>query len=122
MRIIFTRIGCTLLTCDIYMSDLRHIHDPVISSLKMKGIYLLFFYVSLNISPFIFLSESPVREPLPRSLTGFPWAGIPLHQNHCYWRPAKMINYRVIKKYLCTWQFYCNHQVYRDVWITLYIF
>jgi hypothetical protein len=39
----FTRIGCTLLTCDMYMSDLRHIHDPVISSLKMEGIRLLFF-------------------------------------------------------------------------------
>jgi hypothetical protein len=44
MRITFTRIGCTLLTCDMYMSDLRHIHDPVLSSLKMEGIHLLFFY------------------------------------------------------------------------------
>jgi hypothetical protein len=42
MRIIFTRIGCTLLTCDMYMSDLRHIHDPVLSSLKKEGIRLLF--------------------------------------------------------------------------------
>jgi hypothetical protein len=42
MRIIFTRIGCTLLMCDMYMSDLRHIHDPVLSSLKMEGIRLLF--------------------------------------------------------------------------------
>jgi hypothetical protein len=42
MRIIFTRIGCTLLTCDMYMSDLRHICDPVLSSLKMEGIRLLF--------------------------------------------------------------------------------
>jgi hypothetical protein len=38
MRIVFTRIGCTLLTCDMYMSDLRHIHDPVLSFLKMEGI------------------------------------------------------------------------------------
>jgi hypothetical protein len=38
MHIIFTRIGCTLLTCNMYMSDLRHIHDPVLSSLKMEGI------------------------------------------------------------------------------------
>jgi hypothetical protein len=44
MRIIFTRIGCTLLTRDMYMSDQRHIHDPVLSSLKMEGIRLLFFY------------------------------------------------------------------------------
>jgi hypothetical protein len=27
----------------MYMSDLRHIHDPVLSSLKMEGIRLLFF-------------------------------------------------------------------------------
>jgi hypothetical protein len=38
--IVFTRIGCSLLTCDMYMSDLRHIHDPVLSSLKMEGIRL----------------------------------------------------------------------------------
>jgi hypothetical protein len=29
-------------TCDMYMSSLRHIHDPVLSSLKMKCICLLF--------------------------------------------------------------------------------
>jgi hypothetical protein len=46
MRIIFTRIGCTLLTCDMYMSDLRHIHDPVLSSLKVEGIRILFFLTS----------------------------------------------------------------------------
>jgi hypothetical protein len=40
MPIIFTRIGCTLLRCDMYMSDLRHIHDPVLSSLKMEDIRL----------------------------------------------------------------------------------
>jgi hypothetical protein len=32
-----------ILTCDMYKSSLRHIHDPVLSSLKMKGIGLLFF-------------------------------------------------------------------------------
>jgi hypothetical protein len=42
--IVFTRIGCTLLTCDVYMSDLRHIHDPVLSSLKMEGISLLLLF------------------------------------------------------------------------------
>jgi hypothetical protein len=26
----------------MYMIDLRHIHDPVLSSLKMKGMRLLF--------------------------------------------------------------------------------
>jgi hypothetical protein len=29
-------------TCDKYKSSLRHIHDPVLSSLKMKGLRLLF--------------------------------------------------------------------------------
>jgi hypothetical protein len=42
-RNIFTHIGCALLTCDMYMSDLRHIHDPVLSSLKMEGLPSLFF-------------------------------------------------------------------------------
>jgi hypothetical protein len=41
---VFTRIGCTLLTCDMYKSDLRHIHVPVLSSLKMEGIRLLLSY------------------------------------------------------------------------------
>jgi hypothetical protein len=27
----------------MYMSDLRYIHDPVISSLKMEGVYIYFF-------------------------------------------------------------------------------
>jgi hypothetical protein len=38
MRIIFTRISFTLFTCDMYMCRLRHINDPVLSSLKMEGI------------------------------------------------------------------------------------
>jgi hypothetical protein len=38
------KVGLTLLTCDMYMSDLRYIHDPVLSSLKMEGISLLFPY------------------------------------------------------------------------------
>jgi hypothetical protein len=42
--IIFTRIGCTLFTCHMYMCRLRHINDSVLSSLKMEGIRLLFFY------------------------------------------------------------------------------
>jgi hypothetical protein len=32
------------LTCYMYKSSLRHIHDPVLSSLKMEGIRLLFHY------------------------------------------------------------------------------
>jgi hypothetical protein len=31
-----------VLTCDMYMYRLRHIHDPVLSSLKMEGILLIF--------------------------------------------------------------------------------
>jgi hypothetical protein len=42
--IAFTRIGCTLLTCDMRMCRERHIHDPVLSSLKMEGTRLLLFY------------------------------------------------------------------------------
>jgi hypothetical protein len=30
------------LTCDKYKASLRHIHDPVLLSLKMKGILYLF--------------------------------------------------------------------------------
>jgi hypothetical protein len=45
MHFIFTRIGCTILTCDMYMCRLRHINDPVLSSLKMEGIRLLYSYV-----------------------------------------------------------------------------
>jgi len=39
------------------------------------------FYLSLNISLFIFPSESPVREPPPCSPTGSPWAAILRHQS-----------------------------------------
>jgi hypothetical protein len=31
-------------TCNMYMSDLRHIHDLVLSSLKMEGICLVFHH------------------------------------------------------------------------------
>jgi len=39
------------------------------------------FYVSLNISLFIFPSESLVKDPPPCSLTGSPWTGILRHQS-----------------------------------------
>jgi hypothetical protein len=42
LHISFTRIGCTLFTCDMYMCRLRHINDSVLSSLNMEGIRLLF--------------------------------------------------------------------------------
>jgi hypothetical protein len=48
MHIIFTRIGCTLFTCDMYMCRLRLINDPVLSSLRMEGISLLFFLSGLS--------------------------------------------------------------------------
>jgi hypothetical protein len=64
MRIIFTRIGCTLLTCDMYMSDLRHKHDPVISSLKMKGIHLLYFCSLFPYPPPI--TRAPIRAYVKR--------------------------------------------------------
>jgi hypothetical protein len=40
-------ISVIFLTCDMYKSSLRHIHDPVLSSLKMKGI-LSFYFTVLN--------------------------------------------------------------------------
>jgi hypothetical protein len=40
LHIIFTRIGCTLFTCDVYVSPKTN--DSVLSSLKMEGIRLLF--------------------------------------------------------------------------------
>jgi hypothetical protein len=77
MRIIFTRIGCTLLMCDMYMSDLRHIHDPVLSSLKLEGIRLLYYLSSPT--PFAtcatthtitqLVSRSTLREAAVRVLT-----------------------------------------------------
>jgi hypothetical protein len=43
MHIIFTRTGCNLFTCDMYMCRLRHINDSVFSSLKMEGLRLILF-------------------------------------------------------------------------------
>jgi hypothetical protein len=43
-------------TCDMYVSDLRHIHDPVLSSLKIEGIlsfFFFFFFFFLAVSRFI---------------------------------------------------------------------
>jgi hypothetical protein len=48
MHIIVTRIGCTLLACDMYMCRLRHVHDAVLLSLKMEGIHLLFLRLNNN--------------------------------------------------------------------------
>jgi hypothetical protein len=42
----FTRTGCTLFTCDMYMCRLRLINDSVLSSLKMEGIRLLYYLSS----------------------------------------------------------------------------
>jgi hypothetical protein len=40
------------------------------------------FYIRLNMSLIVFLSESPVREPPPCSLIGSPWTRILRHQSH----------------------------------------
>jgi hypothetical protein len=40
-RIVVMCIGYIILTCDMYKSSLRHIHDPVFSSLKIKGVRLM---------------------------------------------------------------------------------
>jgi hypothetical protein len=42
----FTRIGCTLFTCDMYMCRIRFINYSVLSSLKMEGIRLLYYLSS----------------------------------------------------------------------------
>jgi hypothetical protein len=49
-HITFTRISCNLFTCDMYMCRLRHINDPVLSSLKMEGICLLLFSIHMCIT------------------------------------------------------------------------
>jgi hypothetical protein len=69
MRIIFTRIGCTLLTCDMYMSNLRHVHDPVLSSLKMEGIGLFSFYFLFFI--FFAVAQYTPSGPWPPHSRGF---------------------------------------------------
>jgi hypothetical protein len=40
-----------ILTCEKYKSSLRHIHDPVLSSLKMKSIHLPFLLTAFGLSP-----------------------------------------------------------------------
>jgi hypothetical protein len=40
---------------DMYKSNLRHIHDPVLSSLKMKGIRLLFFSLDPKVFHYYFV-------------------------------------------------------------------
>jgi hypothetical protein len=41
LHISFLRV-LVVFTCDMYMCRLRHINDPVLSSLKMEGIRLFF--------------------------------------------------------------------------------
>jgi hypothetical protein len=53
----FTRIGYTLLTRDMYKCRLRHIHDPVLSSLKMEGIRFSTFFI-LNAAAAVVESET----------------------------------------------------------------
>jgi hypothetical protein len=58
---------CSSNTCDMYMCRLRHINDPVLSSLKMESIRLLFIW---NFNSFIhnnstLLSYHVLREESP---------------------------------------------------------
>jgi hypothetical protein len=46
------------LTCDMFKSSLRHIHDPVLSSLKMKGILSSFLHI---------LREPPLYTTAPKN-------------------------------------------------------
>jgi hypothetical protein len=50
---------------------------PMERDMHLQGIF-----VPINITLFIFPSESPVREPPPCSLIGSPWTGILCHQSH----------------------------------------
>jgi hypothetical protein len=54
----FTRSGCTLFTCDMYMCRLRLINDSVLSSLKIEGIRLLFI---LNLYFITKFRKNPVK-------------------------------------------------------------
>jgi hypothetical protein len=45
-----TAVAHVILTCDMYKSNLRHIHDPVLSSLKKK-VYFLFLYFLFILEP-----------------------------------------------------------------------
>jgi hypothetical protein len=62
MRMIFTRIGCTLLTYDMYMCRERHIHDPVLSSYSVYYHYL--------VSPHSFLQQATPHIRLRNAFQG----------------------------------------------------
>jgi hypothetical protein len=47
-KLVFYAYRLYFLTCDMYMSDLRHIHDPVLSSLKMECIRFFCFTIVLH--------------------------------------------------------------------------
>jgi hypothetical protein len=59
-----------LLTYDMYKSSLRHTHDPVLSSLKMKGIVRLLFIRFLTIALYLWKVSSLVT--VQRLHVGFP--------------------------------------------------
>jgi hypothetical protein len=48
----------------MYKSSLRHIHDPVLSSLKMQGIRLLLFKDSVSGSAYIGAHNCMIRDQL----------------------------------------------------------
>jgi hypothetical protein len=69
------RYTFTFLTCDMYKSSLRHIHDPVLLLLKMKGIHLLFIlspHLRLGLLSVLFIKGFPSKTmhkfiyPIPR--------------------------------------------------------
>jgi hypothetical protein len=67
-----------ILTCDKYKCSLRHMHDPVLSSLKMKSICLPFFtmpriivMILRNIARLIFRQFAVVRYQLSLGLFVF---------------------------------------------------
>jgi hypothetical protein len=58
---------CGSNTCDMYMCRLRHINDPVLSSLKMEGIRLTFFIRNISFYAYAATSRmSFTSKPLAR--------------------------------------------------------
>jgi hypothetical protein len=66
---------CSINTCDMYMCRLRHINDPVLSSLKMEGIRFLFISAVALFKWLSFLPQRRIRFCIPPAPTLFPACG-----------------------------------------------
>jgi hypothetical protein len=116
MRIIFTRISCILFTCDMYMCHLRHINDPVLSSLKMEGIRLLFI-LGFPVSKSECWDGSQYSKLLPQCFSCSPpelnfldiyFIFMYLHYNHCHRATARLEN-TVLQLFWCNYS-WCSYR------------